>query len=310
MEKKEKLLIPKMDVVFRALFREDTKDLLSKLISDVLKEEIKVVTTDKSRHVNIEEANEKLGIMDLRAELEGGKQCNIEIQLRPHKGENERILYYWADAYRRQIRVGEYYKKLKKTISIIILDHEIEELKGMEKLGIKWQIRDEESGKRVLTDRLEIVILEIPKAKRLYKRGERNEIIEWLMFMDNPNNKEVEEIMDYNKAIKKAAEELEQVSGDEHLRYIAELKLKGIMDEAAAMDYAEEHGYNAGFERGEKEGFEKGEKEGVKEGIKEGIKKNRIETARNMLKENIDKDIIMKVTGLSEEEIEKIINNT
>ena len=290
MEKKEKLLIPKMDVVFRALFREDTKDLLSKLISDVLKEEIKVVTTDKSRHVNIEEANEKLGIMDLRAELEGGKQCNIEIQLRPHKGENERILYYWADAYRRQIRVGEYYKKLKKTISIIILDHEIEELKGMEKLGIKWQIRDEESGKRVLTDRLEIVILEIPKAKRLYKRGERNEIIEWLMFMDNPNNKEVEEIMDYNKAIKKAAEELEQVSGDEHLRYIAELKLKGIMDEAAAMDYAEEHGYN----------------EGVKKGVKEGIEQTKIETVKKMLEEHIDKKIIMKVTGLREEEINKL----
>lgn len=67
----KKLLIPKIDVVFHALFREENKDLLEKLISDVMKEEVKVATTDKNRYVNTKTAQEKLGIMDLRAELEG-----------------------------------------------------------------------------------------------------------------------------------------------------------------------------------------------------------------------------------------------
>ena len=70
-EKKMKLLKPKIDVVFHALFREENKELLGKLISDVLGERIKVVTTDKNRYVNTKEVKEKLGIMDLRAELEG-----------------------------------------------------------------------------------------------------------------------------------------------------------------------------------------------------------------------------------------------
>ena len=41
--KKIKLLSPKIDVVFHALFREDNKELLEVLISDVLEEKVKVV---------------------------------------------------------------------------------------------------------------------------------------------------------------------------------------------------------------------------------------------------------------------------
>jgi len=37
-----------------------------------------------------------------------------------------------------------------------------------------------------------------------------------------------------------------------------------------------------------------------------GIRENKIETAKNMLKENISIDIISKVTGLTKEEIEKL----
>ena len=168
MANEEKLLKPKVDVVFHALFREENKHLLSALISSVLKEKVEVKTTDKNRYVETKDANEKLGIMDLRAELEGGTQCNIEVQLQPHDYENERILYYWADTYKRQLERGTRYEKLNKTISIIILEHEIKELKGIEELGTKWQIRDDQTGKRMLTDKLEIVIIEIPKAKRVY----------------------------------------------------------------------------------------------------------------------------------------------
>ena len=60
-----KLLPPKLDVVFHALFREDNKELLEGLISDILKEKVKIKTTDKNRYVDLEQAKDKLGIMDL-----------------------------------------------------------------------------------------------------------------------------------------------------------------------------------------------------------------------------------------------------
>lgn len=289
-KRKVKLLSPKIDVVFHALFREENKDLLEVLISDVLNEHVKVVTTDKNRYVDTKETKEKLGIMDLRAELEGGIQCNIEIQLQPNQYENERILYYWADTYKRQIKRGEDYGKLNKTISIVIIDHEIAELKGIEELGTKWQIRDNKTGKRILTDRLEIIIIELPKAKRIYEKDNKNKIVQWMMFLDNPNKQEVVQIMGENKNIKKAIEELEQVSGDEKIQRIAELREKAIRDEKAALAYAKENGYKKGFEQ--------------------GIEEYKIEIVKNMLRNNMKIEDIEKITGLKQEEINKIIDQS
>ena len=129
---------------------------------------------------------------------------------------------------------------LHKTISIVILNHEIEILKGIEELGTKWQIRDNKTGKRVLTDRLEIVIIELPKARRIYKQDMNNKISQWMMFLDEPNDKEVSKIMAKNRDIRKALEELEQVSGDEKLQRIAELREKAIRDEHATQAYYKE----------------------------------------------------------------------
>ena len=100
--------------------------------------------------------------------------------------------------------------------------------------------------------------------------------------------------MDYNKAIKEAYDELEQVSGDEHLIFMAELKIKGLRDEQAAIAYAEEHG------------FDRGKKEGVEQGIEQGSRQEKLEIAKKMIKENVDTNLISKVTELSQEEIEKL----
>ena len=285
-----KLLEPKLDVVFHALFREDNKELLGALTSDILREEVKIKTTDKNRYVDIDEANDKLGVMDLRAELENGAHCIIEIQLKHCENEPERILYYWADAYSRQIKRGDRFGKLEKTISIAILDHELEELRGMEEIGVKWQIRDEITGKRILTDRLELIIIELPKARRMYKTNPSNTICQWMLFLDNPNQKEVVQIMKENKDINKAIDELEQVSGNEKLRRIAELKEKYIRDEQASIAYAQNEGY--------KQGEEKGKVEGKNE--------RNMEIAKKLLKKQMSTKDIAEVTGLSVEEIKKL----
>ena len=305
LEEKE-LLKPKLDVVFRALFREENKNLTESLISDIIGKNIKIKTTDLNRHLDIKAAEQKLGIMDLRTELEDGTKCNIEIQLQMREHENERFLYYWADAYSRQLRRGEEYSRLHKTISIIILDHEIKELKGIEELDTKWQIRDNKTGKKLLTDHLEIIIVEIPKAIRQYKNNERNKICQWMMFFDDPNKEELNEIMEENEKIKEAVEELKGMSEDEELRILAELREKGRRDDYAAREYAIKEGREIGINIGREEGREEGIKEGREEGIKEGKKEGIEEIARNMLRLKIDIEIIAEAIGLTKEEIEKL----
>ncbi len=289
-QEKKDLLIPKYDLVFHALFRAENKELTESLISAILGENIKIKTTDKDRHLNIKNPNQKFGIMDLRTELEDGTQCNIEIQLEAYENEKERFLYYWADAYSRQLKKTEIYDKLHKTISIVILDHEIEELKDEETLDTKWQIRDNKTGKKLLTEHLEIVIIEIPKAIRLYKKNENNRLCQWMLFLNNPNEGEVLKIMDGNEEIRKAMEELANMSEDDELRWMAELRLKGLRDEQAAMSLA----------------TKKGLQQGLEQGLEQGIKQEKVEIAKNMLKENATIEFIAKVTGLTEKEIKEI----
>lgn len=166
-----------------------------------------------------------------------------------------------------------------------ILDLKIE-LAG----GIKWQIRDSQSGKKLLTEDLELYILEIPKAKRKLEKEKENKIAQWMAFLDNPNSKEVSEIMGKNKNIKNAMEELEEMSEDEELRRVAELKEKYIRDEINMRRGALEDGFN----------------EGMQKGIKEGGKLKQKEIAKNMIKNGIQINDIVKMTGLSKKEIENI----
>ncbi len=48
---------------------------------------------------------------------------------------------------------------------------------------------------------------------------------------------------------------------------------------------------------------EEGLKEGLREGLKEGAKQNSIEIAKKMIKEKFDTETIIKLTGLTKEEI-------
>ncbi len=92
--------------------------------------------------------------------------------------------------------------------------------------------------------------------------------------------------MKENKDINKAIDELEQVSGNEKLRRIAELKEKYIRDEQASIEYAQDEGYKHGKEDGKAEG--------------------KTEIAKNLLKKQMPIQDIAEVTGLSQEEIAKI----
>ena len=69
---------------------------------------------------------------------------------------------------------------------------------------------------------------------------------------------------------------------------------KAEFDEATA--------YAAGKAKGEK----RGEKRGEARGIKIGRNTTLIETAKNMLKDKMDKQSIIKYTGLTLKELEKI----
>ena len=80
-------------------------------------------------------------------------------------------------------------------------------------------------------------------------------------------------------------------------------KLEGEKNMLAVFEMVEEEKMNS-YKNGIKDGKIEGKLEGMIEGKKDGIKM----IAKKMLKMEIDKKIIMKATGLKEEEIEKLKN--
>ena len=100
--------------------------------------------------------------------------------------------------------------------------------------------------------------------------------------------------MDKNEAIKEAKKVYDELMADEHERTLIKLREKYIGD----YNTIKEDGYNNGYNDGKDAGLTQGKELGAKE--------EKLEIAKKMLKENVDIDFIVKMTGLSKEELEKL----
>ena len=72
-------------------------------------------------------------------------------------------------------------------------------------------------------------ILEIPKIRN--DEILKDELAQWLKFIENPENKEVEKLMSENKFLKQAKEELAYLSGDPDFQRLVEARAGFLMDQ-------------------------------------------------------------------------------
>ena len=292
----QELLPPKNDVVFKALFTRGKESITKAFLEDILKIKIDKLDVDKSKDLLNDNGRDKNGMLDLRAVINENVECNIEMQLVPHEKTIERFLYYWAKIYTANLKVGEEYTKLRKTISIIIVDSEMPNLKDIQKAHTKWQIREKENSTIVLTSYLEFHIIEVPKAIREYSKSPQDAVLQWMMFLDNPNKEEVTKIMEENEDIKEAKEKLNQLSRDEVLRRIA------LKEELLRMDI------NQAKEDAKKHGREEGRKEGIREGIEKGREDAKKQIIQKLYELNIPIERISEIVELEISEVKKILD--
>ena len=277
------ILKPKNDVVFQTLFSRGKEKITKDLLEKILKIKIHKLELDKSKDLLNENKNDKNGRLDLRAVINDNIECDIEVQLTTHDKMLPRFLLYWAKMYSANLKVGDEYSKLRRTISIIIVDGELPEFKGIKKAQTNWQIREEEYKSIILTSYFEICIIELPKAIREYKTNKENGVLQWMMFLENPEDVEVTKIMEENENIKEAKEELDRISQDDILRRMAFKAELERMDHAQLMYEAK------------------------RDGKKEGAREKQIEIAKKLLKAKVGMEVIIETTGLTKEEIEKLV---
>lgn len=275
MNKNKKILSPKIDIVFRMLFGEQKHERITKkLIEDVIEEKVETIELEQTPYLLGIQADDKVGIIDVRATINNKNPIDIEMQILDNKDIEKRILFYWSKLYIKQIERGEDYEKLNRSISIIFLDYELKKFKELP-IHTKWQIKESKNGRKILTEDLEIHIIEIPKINKMIENGK---LKKWIMFLENPEGEETKKMAEKEKEIKEAIETLEEISSDEVKERIAELRQKYIMDKKSEIRTAEE----------------------------KGIEKGKQEVAKKMKQKKFSTDDIMETTGLTKEQIERL----
>jgi len=280
----EKRIVPlKFDLMFKKVFANELDKMpLRELLKCILEIEPKEIIILNPEIIG-SSYYDKGTIVDLIVEIEDGTKIGIEMNTNVNKYLINRNLFYMFKIMSKDKKRGNLYNELNKHIQINI------DCEGYHKKSImKYKIIEEEV-REILTDKIEIIRVDLPYfVNKCY-----NEDVAELDYKDKfigmigiEDKKMLQNITKGEKKMEKIMKKVEDFSDDEEIlgAYDAEWHRKEV---ERVVRIAE---------------IEEAEEEGLVKGLKKGI----LQTAKNMLKENIDINIISKVTGLTLEEIEKL----
>ncbi|MDN3508648.1 MAG: Rpn family recombination-promoting nuclease/putative transposase [Candidatus Neptunochlamydia sp.] len=281
---------PRIGLAFKKIFgTEENKDLLISLINSIVGVEDHVVDVTLLNPYNEKNfKDDKLSILDIKAEGDRGKKFNIEIQITDEADYDKRALYYWAKLYAEQLKEKDDYGTLEKVIGIHILN--FTSILDSEKYHNAFHIAEKETGMHYFKE-LELHTIELKKFNdNLEKEFEdigskiQNALDLWSAFLlrrDLISKAKLPSSLD-DTPVKKAINVLNVMNFTDEEREIYEGKLKWLRIEANTL--------------------KKYEEKGREEGIKEGEKNKSLEIARALLKQGLHPAQISKATGLSGEE--------
>ena len=290
-----------VDYAFKRVFgKNGNESILKDLLESILNIEIKSITI-QNPEIPKNMKDGKIGVLDVRAELNGDEITEVEMQVQDQHNIDKRSPTYLTKIYSDQLKEGEQYIEVKKVVVINILNfnyykrnsyHSVarmmfEESKENEKVDLGYIVED-----KYATKDLEMHFIELPKFRKK-DPDMSNKLEQWLCLICDEEDK-IKMAESKNEEIEKAKKELEKLAMNPEDRELYELRLKAIRDEMN-IRYS---GYVDGMADGMAEGEAKGRAEGKNE--------RNIEIAKNMLKENVNIQFISKMTGLNLEEIEKL----
>jgi len=274
----------KNDIAFRKIFgNENKKEILISFLNAVLelpkgKKIKKVVIRNPYQLPEIKDL--KSSILDVRATDERNISYLVEMQVEELDGFDKRVQYYTAKQYSSQIEKGDDYPKLNQVIFIGILDFLFFEddddyITRHRTVNVKTQ--------KSTLNGMEYNFIELPKFNKELKNI-KTLVDKWIFFIKNAENLDVVPADIKDEGLKHAYED-----ADRH---------NWTKEELEAYHYAEMRRQD-----------EKGKTEiAVKKAAKTAREEEKIEIAKEMIKENYSKEQIAKITKLSIEIIEMLIN--
>ena len=273
----------KMDFVFKFVFTNDIGALAS-LISSILfpngDKKLEVIEIISSEIIPIFK-NGKRTFLDLKLlckilPSEDENYIQVELQIAEQSGYIQRSLYYASGLIQHQLKAGESYFQLTPIIQINILDFSL--LPG-ESIVSRFLLKEKDSN-TILTEDFQMIYVELPKFQKTKIEDLQTEAEIWFYLLNNIQNLTEEsrmEILKKKPDLKNAFGVLEMYSSDPEKQREFEERLRA--DENYAYELAVR--------------YEKGKLE------------KSLETARKMLEEGDSIEKILRISGLSEDDLRK-----
>ncbi|MGL4942910.1 MAG: Rpn family recombination-promoting nuclease/putative transposase [Thermoguttaceae bacterium] len=286
---------PYTDFGFKKLFGEEAnKDLLIDFLNTLLPQRHQI-STIKFRNPDVlgESVEDRRAVFDIYCENADGEPFIVEMQKAEQEYFKDRSVYYVAHPIREQAVKGKAWDYQQRTVYFIgILDFVYDKHDPAPVLIREVSLKDQ-FGKEFY-EKLQMIYVQMP----LFTKTESELVTrqdKWLYFLKNlPDLNHIPAIMKEEVVFEKAFHTAEIAAMDERERAAYYQAVNDYWTYLATIDFAEKTGRKAG------------RKVGREEGRKEGRKEEKFEIARNMKAEGFDTAIIVKMTGLSPQEIEEI----
>ena len=249
----EKFYGLKYDIVFKKLFVEHN-DLLKEFISDMLDipfEEIGEVVVENPDLIP-DEVDGKYSRLDIRANI--SKQIiNIEMQVAGTESYDKRAMYYWSGIYHGQLKKGQSYSELKKTVSMNILAYN--QFAECEDYHSKYVLYDV-AHKSELPDILELHFFEIQKAMEEQSRDKKHL---WLKLINAESTEDLDNLAGNSseKFVQKGVKAVGAMNANTDFKTIVRMREEAMLEKISQLKEAEKKGKNEGRIEGLTEGMEK-----------------------------------------------------
>ena len=273
------------DYVFKRIFgKGGNEKILKSLLEAILKISIQKIEV-KNPEIPKEAIDEKLSILDIKAEINENAIIDIELQVGNTTALEKRLVVYNAKLIAEEIKVSEKYQKAKDTIVICIINDNVVKRNAYLSLAmLKYEKTEEiryvnmgyEREEQYLTDMVKYYIIELPKFKK--KKPKVADLLEKWLYVIGGDRKMMEECKKENEEIKEAVEQLTQMSADEYERELYEIRERSRLS------------YNTEMYEARRKGIEEGKKE----------------IAKKMKEKGTDIAYIIEITGLTKEEIKEL----
>ena len=267
------------DWAFKHVFGNNL-DLLEILLRDILQLDLKI-QEPLPNEIDKFRPDDKNIIMDVICRLSDGRRIIVEMQQEKKASFKDRIAYYGAANFVKQLKRGKSYNEVHAVYVICLVDFKMQHTDCPPgKVVFAYELREQETGE-LYGDYISLYFCELPRV--VGKSFENLPVREqWFLFLRkmrtfalNPKGipERMRTVLDASRT--------NDLPDAEKLKYFRAMVSETEREDIAAANY----------------------EDGFHDGMEKGMEKKAFDTAREMLKDSIPVEAIAKYTRLSEEQV-------